>query len=219
MKKVVVFGLDDLGELAHFYLTNDSPHSVIAFSVDEQYMDGDQWCGLPVIPFEQIETEFPPDQYAMLVAVGYSKVNRIREEKYNAAKEKGYELISYISSKSTYYGSEVGDNCFIFEDNTIQPFTTIGNNVIMWSGNHLGHHTTVGDHCFLTSHVVISGGVEIGTHCFFGVNATVRDHITIGDRNVIGMGAVLVQDAEPGGVYTGNPATRRAQKSASLKKL
>ena len=50
-----------------------------------------------------------------------------------------------------------GDNCFILEDNTVQPFVTIGNNVTLWSGNHIGHDSVIEDDCFISSHVVVSG--------------------------------------------------------------
>jgi UDP-3-O-[3-hydroxymyristoyl] glucosamine N-acyltransferase len=113
----------------------------------------------------------------------------------------------------------IGDNCFIFEDNTIQPFVTIGSNVTLWSGNHIGHHSTIKDHCFIASHVVVSGGVEIGECTFIGVNATLRDHIKIGERCVIGAGALLLADAEPEGVYIGAGTERSKVPSSRLRRI
>jgi hypothetical protein len=40
MSKVVVFGIDQWAELAHFYLTHDSPHEVTASTVDREYLAG-----------------------------------------------------------------------------------------------------------------------------------------------------------------------------------
>jgi hypothetical protein len=37
MTKVVVFGVGQLAEVVHFYLSHDSPHEVAAFTVDNQY--------------------------------------------------------------------------------------------------------------------------------------------------------------------------------------
>jgi sugar O-acyltransferase (sialic acid O-acetyltransferase NeuD family) len=218
MANVVLFGVGDIGQLAHFYLTKDSPHKPVAFTVDAAYIKESTFCGLPVLPFEEIQAKFAPADYKMFVAVSYSQLNKVRADKFNEAKQKGYELISYISSRATYYDTPVGENCFIFEDNTIQPFTKIGNNVTLWSGNHIGHHSTIGDHCFISSHVVISGGVVVEQNCFLGVNATIRDHVTIGARCVIGMGSMVTKSCEPDGVYTGAPAQRRAA-SAELKKI
>lgn len=211
MQPIVIFGTGQIAEIAHFYLTHDSNYDVVAFTVDGDYISNNLFCDLPVVAFEEIETLYPSQNFQMFVALSYAKVNQFRTEKYNAAKSKGYSLISYISSKATTWSDiSIGENCFVLEDNTIQPFVKIGNNVTLWSGNHVGHHTTIEDNCFISSHVVISGGVEVGKNCFIGVNATIRDHIKIGEKCVIGAGTLLLCDAEPEGVYMGT-ATERSK--------
>jgi sugar O-acyltransferase (sialic acid O-acetyltransferase NeuD family) len=163
------------------------------------------------VPFDQITEIYSPEIYSIFIALSYARLNQVRKEKYFAAKELGYRLASYVSSHATVLNDgKIGDNCFIFEDNTIQPFVTIGNNVTLWSGNHVGHHSTIHDHCFIASHVVISGGVQIMESCFIGVNVTLRDHIKVGELCVIGAGALLLSDAEPEGVY-GAAATERSK--------
>ena len=218
-KELIIFGLTDAAQMAHFYFTKDSDYEVVAFTVDKIYADRAEFCGLPVVAFEEVAAKYPPDRYAMFLALGYSKVNQIRREKYFAAKELGYELASYISSRASVFAESIGDNCFIFEDNTIQPFVRIGNNVTLWSGNHIGHHTVIGDHCFLASHIVVSGRVTIGERCFLGVNATLRDNITVGEQCVIGAGTLLLGDAEPKGVYIGKATERSPVPSDRLQKI
>jgi len=150
MHKVVIFGLSDSSELAHFYLTHDSTYNVVAFTVSEEYIpESKMYNGLPVIPFEKLNSSHPPEAYKLFAPLFCSKMNRFREEIYNAGKARGYEFISYISSKATVFGTEIGENCFILEDNTIQPFTTIGNNCVLWSGNHIGHHGQIKDHAHM----------------------------------------------------------------------
>lgn len=185
-----------------FYLTHDSDLAVVAFTVDDAHVDRDEILGLPLVPYSRLAADYPASDYAMFVAVGYARVNRLRSEICERARAAGYELISYVSSKTTTWpGLEIGDNCFIFEDNTIQPFSRIGDDVIMWSGNHLGHHSTIGDHCFVTSHVVISGNVTVGPFSFIGVNATIRDSISIGEANVIGAAAIIMKSTKDREVY------------------
>ena len=217
MKSLVIFGAGDIGQLAHFYFSNDSGYRVAAFTVDAEYVTGPELCGLPLIAFDKIASVFPPDENHLFVALSYAKLNQARKEKYLAAKALGYPIASYVSSKaSTFPGFAAGENCFILEDNTIQPFVSIGNNVTLWSGNHIGHHSKIGDHCFIASHVVISGGVTIDEACFIGVNATLRDHVHIGARCVIGAGALILRDAEPDGVYFGTATERSGVPSARL---
>jgi sugar O-acyltransferase (sialic acid O-acetyltransferase NeuD family) len=198
----VIFGTGGIAEIVHFYLEHDSPHEVVAFTAHGDQLDQKEYRGLPVVPFEEVEQRYSPADHAMYVAIGYRGVNQIRAEVFGQAKEKGYELITYISSKATFWdANEIGENCFIFEDNTIQPYVKVGDNVIMWSGNHIGHSAEIGDHCFISSHVVVSGYTRIGAYSFLGVNSTFRDDITIGESNVIGAGAIIMKDTKDHEVY------------------
>ena len=217
---LVIFGSGEIAQLAHYYFTTDSAYEVVAFTVDRDYMTVTEFCGVPVVPFDEITTRFPVDTHHLFVALSYAKINMVRKEKYQAAKALGYTLASYVSSHATVLNQgRIGDNCFIFEDNTIQPFVTIGNNVTLWSGNHIGHHSTIQDHVFISSHVVVSGGVNIGEQCFIGVNATLRDHIHVGERCIIGAGVLLLEDADADGLYIGTANERSAVPSSRIRKI
>jgi sugar O-acyltransferase (sialic acid O-acetyltransferase NeuD family) len=202
MSKIVIFGAGDIASLAHYYFRKDSEHEVVAFTVDRAYKKQDDFEGLPVVAAEDVVARFPPSQFKMFVALSYAKMNRVRAEKYAQAKALGYELVSYVSTRCTNLTEHpLGDNCFILEDNTIQPFVRIGSNVTLWSGNHIGHHSTIGDHNFISSHVVVSGRVQIKNYCFIGVNATLRNAITINSGTLIGAGAVIMKDTAEKSVY------------------
>lgn len=217
-KRLVIFGAGDIAQLAHFYFSTDSEYEVVAFTVDRAYLAAESFCGRPLVAFEEITSAFGPERHDFFVALSYSGLNAVRKGKYVAAKGLGFRLVSYISSRATVLNNgAIGENCFVLENNTIQPFVSIGNNVTLWSGNHIGHHSTIKDHCFMASHIVVSGGVEIGEQCFIGVNATLRDHIKIGERCVIGAGALLLADAEAGGVYMGAATERSKIPSSRLR--
>lgn len=200
-KKVVIFGNTGFAQVVHFYLSNDSPFEAAAFTVDDIYLKEKKLDGLSIVPFEIVEDQYPPDDYAMFIAIGYQKRNKLRAKKYHEAKKKGYDLISYVSSKSVIWTEDIGENCFILENQVIQPFVKIGNNIIIWSGNHIGHHSIIEDHCFITSHVVISGNVRIKSYCFLGVNSTLRDGITVASESLIGAGSLIMEDTIEKGVY------------------
>jgi len=209
MSKVIIFGINDFAELAHYYLTNDSKHEVAAFSVNRNYLPADPtFHKLPVIAFEEITTAYPPSGFVFFAPMSPKKMNKVREYVYNEIKLKGYKMISYISSKATIFDNQIGDNCFILEDNTIQPFTTIGNNVVLWSGNHIGHHGQIHDHVMFTSHVVLSGHCVVKDYCFFGVNSSIRDGVKLAEGTLIGMGTSIIKDTEPWTAYIGNPGKK-----------
>jgi sugar O-acyltransferase (sialic acid O-acetyltransferase NeuD family) len=219
-QKLIIFGAGDIAQLAHYYFENDSDYDVVAFTVDEAYLTNREFCGLPVVAFENVLDRYPPSDHALFVALSYSKLNQIRKEKFEAGLALGYDLASYISSSATVLnGHSFGRNCFILEDNTIQPFSHIGDNVTLWSGNHIGHHSDIGSHTFISSHVVVSGGVRVGEQCFIGVNATVRDHVSIGARCVIGAAALILSDAEADGVYVTGASERSRVPSSKLRKI
>ena len=216
MARIVVFGVRDTASLAHFYLSHDSGHQVVAFTVHRDYLpEEDRFEGLPVVPFEEVERHFHPAEHRFFAPMTATRMSKDRAAVMAAAEEKGYEFISYVSSKATTFpGVRIGRNCFILEDNTLQPFTSIGDDVVLWSGNHIGHHSVIRDHVFVTSHVVISGHCDVGDHAFLGVNATLRDNITIGEGTFVAMGACVTGDTKPWGVYRGVPA--RAARISSL---
>ena len=194
MRKLVIYGTGLIAEVADFYFTRDSDYEVAAFTNAAEFIAQDDFRGKPLIPFEQIEKIYSPADYEIFIALGYNKTNQIRQARYYEAKQKGYVCATYISSRASYYDTPIGDNCFILEDNTIQPFVTIGNNVTLWSGNHIGHHSTIRDHCFISSHVVVSGNCDIGENCFIGVNSTLRDNIKLERFVVIGSGAIVMKN-------------------------
>lgn len=214
--KVVIFGTASFAELVHYYLSHDGRYQVVAFTAHRDRLGAAEFCGLPVVAFEDVEAQYPSASHEMFVAVGYRNVNRMRAEVYQAAKAKGYTLLSYVSPRCTNMAASIGDNCFIFEDNTLQPFVTIGNNVVFWSGNHIGHHSTIGDHCYITSHVVVSGHCRVEPYCFLGVNATLRDSITIAESCVIGAGALIMKSTTPKQVYLGERTKPFAKNSDEI---
>jgi sugar O-acyltransferase (sialic acid O-acetyltransferase NeuD family) len=202
MAKIVLFGAGDIARLADFYFSTDSEHEVVAFTVDAEYVTGETFLDRPLIPFDRVASIYPPASFKMFVALSYAKMNQVREAKCREARAAGYDLVSYVSSRCSFLTQyPVGDNCFILEDNTVQPFVRIGSNVTLWSGNHIGHDSTIGDHVFVSSHVVVSGHVQIGINCFIGVNATIGNGITIAPFTLVGAGALIMKDTAPRAVF------------------
>lgn len=199
--RVIIFGNKDLAQLALFYLTKER-YEVVGFTVEEKYLNNNQ----QEYPWEELESTHPPSMVKLFAPIAD---NKLRERIYNEGKNRGYKFISYVSPKCTNYASSIGGNCFIQEDNTLQPFTKIGNNVVMWAGNHLGHHSVVEDNVFITSHVVISGHCTIKKGAYLGVNSCIRDGVTIGENAIIGMGAVVTKDVPNGETWVGNPAKQK----------
>jgi sugar O-acyltransferase (sialic acid O-acetyltransferase NeuD family) len=216
-EKVVIFGANEAAVLSHFYLTHDSPCEVVAFTVNRDFIKEETLCGLPIIPFENIEAAFPPAEHRMHIAVFYGRVNRTREEKYHQAKAKGYRLISHISSKAvTWPGLVIGDNSVIMESCVVQPYAKIGNNVTISTGSIIGHHSVIGDHCFLAAGAVVLGCATIEPYCFLGGNATIRDGVTVARECIVGAGVLIGKNTQERGVYVSKPPERLSKSSDVL---
>lgn len=209
MKKIFLIGAGETAHMAYEYFTHDSSYEVCGFAVEKQYITQNEFLGLPVVAFEDCESFFPTNEYKVFVAVISTKLNTARARLFELAKAKGYEFASYISSSaSIWHNVEIGENCFILNNNVVQPFVTIGNNVILWGGNFIGHRSSISDNCFLAGHIIIAGQTKIGKNCFIGVNATISDTLDIGEDCFIGMASAVTKSTEPNSVYIGNPAKK-----------
>lgn len=207
-KKLVLFGDSAFADIAYEYFTHDSEYEVVAFTVTRDFLKVTEKFGLPVVAFDEVAQRYPPSSHALHVALVYNQLNRVRRRFYEEAKAKGYTLANYVSSRAFVWRNvTLGDNVFIFEDNTVQPFVKLGSNLVLWSGNHIGHHSTLRDHSFISSHVVISGFCDIGESCFFGVNSTIGNNVTVGHDCLVGSGAMVVRDVPAGSLLKG-PITR-----------
>ncbi len=219
-RRLIIVGDGLFAEIAHEYFTHDSDYEVVAFSVEREYRQRDELRGLPVVAFEELQDHYDPAGHAVHAALVYTQVNRLRSRLTAAAKAKGYALASYVSSRAFVWRNvELGEHCFIFEDNTVQPFVKVGDNVVMWSGNHIGHHSTLRDNVFIASHAVISGTCDIGENSFIGVNATLANDITIGRDNWIGPHVVITRDTDPDTMWRPARSERRDRSTLEVFKV
>ncbi|WP_278387403.1 acetyltransferase [Pseudomonas oryzihabitans] len=210
---LVIIGDGLFADIAYEYFTHDSSYHVVAFSVDQDYLRSSKKFGLPVIPFNRLteyfsDTATRPHFYA---AITYGQLNRTRERFYREAKAMGFLAASYISSNAFVWRNVVvGEHCFIFENNTVQPFVILGDNVVLWSGNHIGHHSVIGNHVFVASQAVISGNCRIGDHQFIGVNATLVNDVALADDVLVGAGALVTRSVATDQIAKGVAATNVA---------
>lgn len=208
MKEIIIIGDNEFAEIASCYFEKDYGYKTVAFAVEREYIKSAYLLGIPVIAYEDMDKLFKPSEFAVFAAPVYTQMNRLRQRFYEDSKKKGYEILTYISPRAFVWSNvSVGENVFIFEDNTIQYNAKIGNNVILWSGNHIGHSAEIGDNCFVSSHVVVSGYTKVGNNSFLGVNSTLGNNICFPKESILSAGAVLTKTVvNEGSIYAGNPA-------------
>jgi putative colanic acid biosynthesis acetyltransferase WcaF len=102
---------------------------------------------------------------------------------------------------------EIGDNTWIGERSWIDNFVEVrvGANACISQGAYLctGNHDWADPGMRRTVNPIV---VEDGA--WVGAFARIAPGVTVGQEAVVSLGAVLLEDAEPSGVYLGNPATK-----------
>lgn len=205
--KLIIYGHGKYAEYVKYAFTNDTTYEVIGFCLESSYLstlkstEGDK----EIFNFDNIEENFPPDQYDLFIAVGSDKV---RERLFLSALSKGFSPINYISSKALFWDNlKLGKNVFISENSAIQPFVEIGDNTII-IGAEIGHHCIIGSHSLLST-CVIGATARIGNNCFLGINSSVKNGLQIGDKNIIGMGCIMTRNTGDLEVYSTPSAVKR----------
>ena len=217
-KKLIIVGAGPQGQIAKDFFLKHSSQNLVGFASHKNLCKESIVHDYPHFPLEELSNTHPPSEFKLFVAIGYRKMNKIRQSVYEELKNLGYEFANFIHpSASVSESAIIGENVFIFEDNTIQPYVKIGNNTVLWSGNHIGHHSSIGDHCFISSHVVISGFCRLGNNVFVGVNSTFHDSLHIEDSCLIGAGSLITKSTKEGEVYIQERTKLFPRKSYQIK--
>lgn len=198
---LVIFGSGPFAEIAYYYFTKDSPYSVVAFTVDSAYLAEPSFLGLPVVAFEELENWFPPTSVQLFVAMGIQKVNQLRAQKVHEVQRRGYNLVSYLSTKAKVAEDLiVRPNSFVMEEVYAQPKVVIGENSIIWPRCTIGFGSRIGSHCWLVA-AILGESVVVGDYSFLGINSTVISSRLVGPSNVIGAGTVITENTKEFAVY------------------
>ena len=203
MGQIVMFGAGKVADVVYRHITLAGEHEVVAFTTDAEHVpEGGAFHGKPVIPFDSLQDRFPPDRYAMIVAIGYHDLNAVRKAKYDAAKGKGYRLVSYVSPRASVGDwLDMGDNCIVLDAAVIEPGARLGNNVVVWSGVLVGHHTTIADHAWIAGQAVFGGSAFLGERSFVGLGAIVAHEVELGAQTMVGAGALVTKCADERSVF------------------
>ena len=220
MSKVIVFGTGRGADVAFRYLTHDSEHEVCGFAVDRARLEQESFHNLPVVAFEELEQHFPPGEYRLFILLGYQDMNRLRAQKYEVAKSRGYGFVSYVSSDIFRIEQlDVGENCFIMDNQSINLDVKIGNNVMMWSSNHIGDLTAIEDHVWISSHSTVAANVVIRENSFVGIGATISNHVVVAKHTFVGGNALITSDTTENGVYVSGESKCVSEDSRTFMKV
>lgn len=218
MEKVVIYGTGNHAEVIAHEMKEYNLHHVVAFTVKKEFLNEKELNGLPVVPYENLTENYPPDQFKMFIAIGPQYVNRAREELFAEVKNKGYSFVNCICP--TPYKSKdliVGENVYLDYASQISRFVEIGDNVIIIA-SQIGHHCKIENNAFVSGSI-LAGNINIEKNVFIGLGSTIGPNITLGKHTVVGMGCLISKNTAPASVYLNQSTKKQTFDSSRLKLL
>lgn len=199
-RKLIIYGN---GQMARMFLHFARlEYEVVAFTVDRGVLTDPTIGGLPVVPFEEIETHYPPAAHSLITAVGYLEMNQLRARKHREGLDKGYAFVNYVHSSVVRHPDVVmGENNIVLDHVAIHPDTRIGDSVFIASNASIGHGCRIGDNCWINSGVSVGGETVIGDGVFLGINATVGDNIRVERQCYVGANTLVSRNTLAQEVY------------------
>jgi sugar O-acyltransferase (sialic acid O-acetyltransferase NeuD family) len=205
-KRILIFGVGKGADTARRYFEWDTPHLIAGYVVDRDFLTSPMFNDRSVVAVDEVVKAFPPDDVFAFVPLGSARMNTLRAEKYALLKSLGYRFISYVHSSNKLAGRcEIGENCFILENQSVNFDAVIGNNVVVWSGCQIGDRSRIGDHVFMAAHVVINGDVEIGESAYLGSNCNISNGVRVAPLSFIGANALISQHTKERSVHVVEP--------------
>jgi sugar O-acyltransferase (sialic acid O-acetyltransferase NeuD family) len=204
--RILIFGTGTGSDTARRYFELDTPHEIVGYVVDREFIAVPVFNGRPVVAVEDAVAKFSPDDILAFVPLGSTRMNMLRAEKYQLLKSLGYRFATYVHSSNKLDGyCEIGENCFILENQSVNFDAAVGNNVVIWSGCQIGDRSRIGDHAFLAAHVVLNGDANVGEYVYLGSNCTISNGVHIARQSFIGANALITQDTAERAVHVVEP--------------
>ena len=197
-KNIVIFGATDFGRLMQYYFKKDDPaREVVAFTNDRAYMTSQKYCGLPLIPFEELSAHYPPDGFDVLIAIGNKHMGDIRKSIFQKLKQNGYCIASFIHSSCSIHSEDLGEGNILLENCLVYPFAKIGSGNLLWDHVLISHDCVVGDFNTFSSYADLCGYVTIGSNGYYGKHCVIQEHADIADYTLIGANALAKGKTQP----------------------
>lgn len=204
--KTVIYGVGPTALVFYHEVLTNGGMDIVAFCCAGDSIQETTYCDKPLVPFEEVERLYPPEDFQMLPMFGHKRM-RDRAEAHTAAKNKGYRIPNYISAKANLEdGIEMG------EGNVIDAFAHIGFGCTLGNGNiirqsvYLGHQSTLGSFNIVSPGSVIGGKCRLHDLSFLGLNTTIATYAEVGTECLVGAGSLVTKSTEPYSVCFGSPA-------------
>lgn len=207
MQKIVLYGNGALTKDLLQFNAQYALYDIVAIIDDSK--DKKDANDVTILSFDEFKSAYNElGCPKILVTIGYSRCNSIREEVYNKVKEAGFMFANFISPRSVCW-SDLSDssNLIILDNVYIGPDCKIGNGVIIYPGTALAHDNVIEDFVFISVSAVIGGRACVKKNTFIGLGAIIKSSTIVEEYNIVASGANVIKTSLPHSVLKGNPAT------------
>lgn len=215
MRNLVIFGDTPFAERLYAYIKQEGVDKVVAFTQERDFISKENIQSILVTPFEDLKDELAGIKFSILLGIGYTKMNDLREKIYNMCVAQGYQVASYISSRAICYSDQFESGTIILPNVMIGPGCKIGRGNFFGASCAISHDSEIGNFNFFSTNVIMGGHANIDSHCFIGLHSTIKNDIKVDDYSMIGASSNLLKSTNcRGGVFVGNPAKRLVGKNS-----
>ena len=177
-------------------------HEELVFIDDKQ--DSFPVMGIRILPFEKVE---PLTEY--IIALGDGRTRQILDERCKGAQLRPASL--FANDVCLGDDIEIGEGAVFCQRSLVTSSARIGRQFQCNIYSYVAHDCIIGDYVTFAPRVSCNGNVHIGDYAYVGTGAVIKQGdknrpLTIGSGAVVGMGAVVTKDVEPGSTVVGNPA-------------
>lgn len=178
--------------------------------IDKREKVGQSVLGYPIIGDDEDLPKIVNEDITFLITVGHIKSSKIREKLFNLLEILNANIatvISHYAIVSKY--SKIAKGTIIMHRAIIGPNTQIGQNCIINTNATIEHDTIIGNNVHVSTHCVINGNCHLKDGTFIGSNSTLFNGIKISENIIVGAGSLVSKNIVDSGIYFGNPLIRK----------
>jgi sugar O-acyltransferase (sialic acid O-acetyltransferase NeuD family) len=181
--------------------------SELVFIDDNPALRGQMIGEVPVRTLDRLEAG---DEF--ILAVGDGKARAMLEGRCKAAGLLSFSL--FADDFAAGVDVEVGEGAVFCARSMLTASVRIGRQFQCNIYSYVAHDCVIGDYVTFAPSVSCNGNVHIHDYAYVGTGAVIKQGtpdkpLVIGEGAIVGMGAVVTKDVEPGAVVVGNPARAR----------
>lgn len=205
MKSLAVYGTGSIAEQIYQYNERYHLYNICVF-IDDNLSSNYKFHGIEVLNYETFKRSYTTGNISVIVTIGYSKCNTIRESVCLKLMSDGYILANFISPGSNCWpGAIVGLNIIIFDNVFVGNGSKISSGVIIYECVSIAHNVHVNKYSLLSLGVVAGGNSVIGEYTFVGLNSTIKSSVVLGNYNIVASGTNVIKSSNNYSLIKGNP--------------